>query len=202
MEKIKLDLPVIVEGRYDRQKLASVADCEIITTDGFGIFSDEEKKKYISRVAVNGIYVLTDSDSAGRLIRSHLRSFLPADRIINIYVPAIKGKEKRKSAPSADGLLGVEGTETGVLRGVLEKYAVNVKKNGITKTDLYGMGLSGGENSSRLRDDVSVKLGLPPGLSCNAFLDAVNRLTDLETLGKICTEAENEDFVAPSTRKD
>ena len=104
--KLKLLRPVIVEGKYDKIKLSNIVDGLVITVDGFSIFKDKEKQKYIRTLADNtGIIVLTDSDSAGRLIRSHLRSFLPADRIINLYVPAVKGKEKRKSAPSADGLL-------------------------------------------------------------------------------------------------
>ena len=32
-EKIKIDLPIIVEGKYDKIKLASILDAEIITTD-------------------------------------------------------------------------------------------------------------------------------------------------------------------------
>ena len=96
----------------------------------------------------------------------------------------------------------MEGTDVETLRCVLEKYAVREKKGRITKADLYGMGLSGGKDSSRLRDGVAVKLGLPPGITCNAFLDAVNRLTDMETLLKMCSEAENENILNSSARKD
>ena len=202
MEKIKLDRPVIVEGKYDRQKLASVAECEIITTEGFGIFKDENRKKYISRIAENGIIVLTDSDSAGMMIRSHLKSFIPPEKIINVYVPAVKGRERRKSAPSAEGILGVEGTDPGVLRKVLEKYAVSAGNGGMVKADLYEIGLSGKANSSLLRDKVSQKLGLPPRLPANMFLGALNRITNLEELKKICTEIENEARFADAQGKD
>ena len=34
---------VIVEGKYDKIRLSGVIDGLILTTDGFGIFSDKEK---------------------------------------------------------------------------------------------------------------------------------------------------------------
>ena len=40
MNKIKLSQVVICEGRYDKIKLDSVLDAEIITLEGFGIFNN------------------------------------------------------------------------------------------------------------------------------------------------------------------
>ena len=40
---IKLDKPVIVEGKYDKITLENIVDTLIITTDGFGIFKNKEK---------------------------------------------------------------------------------------------------------------------------------------------------------------
>ena len=37
---ITLDRPVIVEGKYDKQKLSSILDATIITTNGFRIFNE------------------------------------------------------------------------------------------------------------------------------------------------------------------
>ena len=48
-EKIKIALPVIVEGKYDKIKLDSIIDAKIITTGGFGIFNSEEKKSLIKK---------------------------------------------------------------------------------------------------------------------------------------------------------
>lgn len=42
-ERLKIDIPVAVEGKYDKIKLASVIDAQIITTDGFGVFRSDEK---------------------------------------------------------------------------------------------------------------------------------------------------------------
>lgn len=40
--RIKIDRPVIVEGKYDKIKLQSVIDATIITTDGFGILTEKK----------------------------------------------------------------------------------------------------------------------------------------------------------------
>ena len=40
---IKIDQAIIVEGKYDKIKLASIVDAVIIVTNGFGIFKDTEK---------------------------------------------------------------------------------------------------------------------------------------------------------------
>ena len=48
---IVLDRPVIVEGKYDKQKLSAVLDATIITTNGFGIFNDREERALIRRLA-------------------------------------------------------------------------------------------------------------------------------------------------------
>ena len=47
-EKLKLKYPVIVEGKYDRLRLLSVAEGQILTTDGFGVFKKKEKPLYFS----------------------------------------------------------------------------------------------------------------------------------------------------------
>ena len=74
---IKIDRPIIVEGKYDVIKLSRIVDALIIKTDGFGIFKDKEKQALLRRLAdEKGIIVLTDSDSAGFLIRKFLKYFL------------------------------------------------------------------------------------------------------------------------------
>ena len=39
---IKIDEAIIVEGKYDKIKLSSVIDGQILTTDGFGLFKKNE----------------------------------------------------------------------------------------------------------------------------------------------------------------
>ena len=67
---IRLEQPIIVEGKYDKITLENIIDGLIIPTNGFGIFKDKEKCRLISRLAKDkGVIVMTDSDSAGSLIR-------------------------------------------------------------------------------------------------------------------------------------
>ncbi len=178
-EKLNIPYPVIVEGKYDRQKLASVIDAQIITTEGFGIFKSREKAALIRALAQKTpIIVLTDPDGAGKVIRSHLSGIIPPERLIILYAPRIPGKEKRKPAPSAEGVLGIEGMEASLLRELFAPICKNdaiarKAENPLSKTDLLLDGLSGGDNSSARRDEIAKKVGLPSGMSANALLAAL-----------------------------
>lgn len=173
-------MAVIVEGKYDKIKLSNIIDANIITTDGFGIFKDREKREYIKRLAKEkGIVVITDSDSAGAMIRSHIKGICADGDIINVYVPQLKGKEKRKSEPSREGFLGVEGISEQDIIDALKRSGISsakCEKSPITKTDLFSLGLSGREESGFLRQELSAYLQIPSNLSSNGFLDAVNSL--------------------------
>lgn len=176
MEKLKIPYPVIVEGKYDRERLLCVMEGQILTTDGFGIFKKKEKLALVRALAAKSpIIVLTDPDGAGTLIRAHIGSAVPRERIIPLYVPAIKGKEARKSEPSAAGLLGVEGQERELLYDLLAPFAGEMPERGeITKLDLYEDGLTGATNSTARRDALAAQFALPPGMTPNALLAALN----------------------------
>ena len=186
-ERLYIPYPVIVEGRYDKLRLESVIEAQILTTDGFGIFNKAEKAQLFRKLAERTpIVVLTDSDGAGKLIRSHLTSMIPPDRLIHLYVPRVAGKEKRKHTPSAEGVLGVEGMERDLLWRLFLPYAnadaaaIRAKENRLSKTDFYLDGLTGGEGSAARRDAFAVRLGLPAGMTPNALLAAVRVLCTYE----------------------
>ena len=185
MEKLKISIPIAVEGKYDKIKLSSIIDGQIITTDGFGVFASDEKKMLIRRIAEpRGIIVLTDSDGAGLVIRNYFRSILPKDKLINLYTPQVEGKEKRKKVPSKAGFLGVEGIEAEVLRKLFEPYAGDPTERSageeVTKADFYADNLSGGEGSADRRKRLCRLLDLPDNMSANALLAAVNLLCGAE----------------------
>lgn len=183
---IKLKEAVIVEGKYDKIKLSSLVDGLIITTDGFGIFKDREKRELIKALAKKrGIIILTDSDSAGFLIRSHIKGFVSEGEIKNVFIPDVFGKEKRKSAPSKEGKLGVEGMDRELLENALKKAGIveektnpNAKK--VLKSDLFEDGISGGADSKAKRTRLLKELGLPERMSANALLETVNALYSFE----------------------
>ena len=179
MEKIKIALPIIVEGRYDKSTLSGLVDATVITTDGFSVFNNKEKQMLIRRLCSDGAIILTDSDGGGKQIRSFLSGIVGGDKIYNLYIPKISGKEKRKQKPSAAGTLGVEGMSRDVLSRLLEPFATNaesVAKGGITKTDFFTDGLSGGANSSLKRAELARLAALPDDISANALLEALNIL--------------------------
>lgn len=181
-EKLQIPFPVIVEGRYDKLRLECVMEGQILTTDGFGIFRQHEKTRLFRALAQKTpLILLTDSDGAGKLIRAHLTSVLPADRLIQLYIPRVPGTERRKRQPSAEGTLGVEGMEQELLRRLLAPYAdagavSRAKDNPLSKTDLYLDGLTGCPDSAARRDAFAKSLGLPPGMTPNAFLAALRVL--------------------------
>ncbi len=185
-EKLKIPYPIIVEGKYDRQRLLDVADAQIITTDGFGIFNKKEKLALIRRLSEKTkIIVLSDSDGAGKLIRAHISSAIPTDRLIQLYVPRIEGKERRKTEPSKEGVLGVEGMESELLYKLLSPFTDDravraAEENRLSKTDFYVDGLSGGENSAEKRDRLALAFGLPTGMTANALLSALRILVSYD----------------------
>lgn len=183
---IKIKEAIICEGKYDKIRLSGIFDTVIITTDGFGIFKDPEKKALIRLLAERqGIVILTDSDGAGQLIRKYLEKLVPKDRVKNLYLPELQGKEKRKTSPSAAGLLGVEGTDNEIIlaaakrAGILSEITEKEGKK-ISKTDLFNLGISGGEGSKEKRKSLLSYLKLPTVLTANSLLEVINSLYSYE----------------------
>ncbi len=188
-EKLRIPIPVVVEGKFDKMKLSHVIDAEILTTDGFAIFNKKEKIALIKRLSGDGIIVLCDSDGAGGVIRRCIAGSVDKDRIYNLYIPKIEGKERRKKAPSKEGTLGVEGMDEELLYKLFSDFAdknlssrsASGCKEKITKADMYELALSGKEGCADRRDAMCDALGLPRGMTPKAFLGAVNIISDRES---------------------
>ena len=210
---LKIKQAVIVEGKYDKIKLKSIIDANIITTDGFRIYNNLQKRALIKNIAEKtGIIILTDSDDAGRRIRNFIKNCIGeenAGNILNVYVP--------------ESAFGVEGTDKDVLIGALERFGitgddvddddcrgdrprspahdpcVNVDSRatgdgrpyrqfpGITKIDFYNDGLSGGKESRKMREYLCRRLDIPC-MAANSLLECVNILTDHDGYKKIMEE--------------
>lgn len=189
---ISLREAVIVEGRYDKIKLSGIIDTPIIETNGFRVFKDSEKLSLIRRIAaVRGILIFTDSDGAGFVIRNFLNGAVPKEQVKHCYIPQLAGKEKRKAQPGKEGLLGVEGVSDEVIIDAIRKSGaviIGEERNAcreITKADLYSLGLTGTENSAKLRQALLKNLGMPSYLSTNAMLTALNCLYSFEELNEL-----------------
>lgn len=194
---IKIDKVIIVEGRYDKIKLSSMIDGIIIETEGFGIFKDKDKQKLIRKLAeTKGIAILTDSDSAGFVIRNFITSIVPKEYITNVYIPDIYGKEKRKDSPSKEGKLGVEGVLAEILKEAFKKAGIGVsqsetnERKKITLNDFFDDGLTGDTQSKRKRTDLLKKLDLPERMSTKAMLDILNTFITYDEYKKLVESEE------------
>ena len=182
---LKIKEVILVEGRYDKNTLSQVVDANIIECGGFGIFNDKQKQKLLRTLAQrHGLIVLTDSDSAGFVIRNFVRSCVERDLVKHAYIPEICGKEKRKRSRSKEGILGVEGMRPQVIIEALRKAGATIEGESvpnasavrISKADMYRMGLSGREGSAERRIRLMKKLDLPLKMSADALLDVLNAL--------------------------
>jgi len=194
-EKIKLQQAVIVEGRYDKIKLAGILDAFIVETNGFGIFNDKAKLAFIRKLArERGIILLTDSDHAGFMIRRRIASSVPQDRLVNVYIPDVYGKEKRKETPSKEGKLGVEGMTKEVLLAAFENAGVTASlsenDNPVTKADLFDAGFSGTPDAKNKRKKLLARLDLPEFLSANSLLSCINNMMTKEEFVQLVSTIE------------
>lgn len=191
---IKCRMPVIVEGKYDRITLSRILDGTVIETRGFGIYRNKELLEMLRVMAKKtGIVVLTDSDAAGFQIRGHIRSAIREGTIVDVYIPDVYGRERRKAQPSKEGKLGVEGLSAALLEEAFRKAGVGAEQveapgDPVTKTDLYLWGFTGAEGASDRRRQLLAKLGFPERMSANAMLSAVNVLYNREEFAQKLNE--------------
>lgn len=192
-DKLCIDIPILVEGKYDKIKLSSIVDGVIIQLNGFNIYKDKKRIAYIKQVSTktNAVILLTDSDTSGYRIRNHMKSCLQGVEIHHIFTPQLKGREKRKTKSTTEGFLGVEGIDIQTLQELLKPYITD-SNNAVArptkqqvKALLFTYKLLGGDNSSQLRSQLCAKLNLPTTLSSNALVDALvsgNSLSEIEEL--------------------
>ena len=178
---------VVVEGRYDRNTLLQAVDAAVVEVGGFSLFHDREKVAYLRALTEKrGIILLTDADSAGFVIRNHLKGCLPPERVKQAYIPDVYGKERRKKKPGKEGKLGVEGMTPQVLTDALRRAGATFegedaprRSAGITKADLLDKGLIGPGSAER-RATLQRELGLPARLTANGLLEALDLLLTRE----------------------
>lgn len=190
---------IVVEGRYDQNTLRQIVDADVVCTDGFAIFREQERQALLRRLAEKrGLIVLTDSDGAGRVIRGFLNGIVDPSTVKNAFIPDVPGKEKRKSSPSREGKLGVEGMKPEVLLRALRTAGATMDDAGqtaarcapITPADLYSLGLSGGQDSAEKRRRLQKALDLPERMSTKQLLTVLNILVSREELRALLASVE------------
>ena len=183
---------IVVKGKYDKIRLSGFLKASILETSGFGIYNNPAMRALLlSAAEKRGLIVLTDSDSAGFQIRRYLRSFISEKYIKDVYVPALRGKEKRKAHPSREKILGVEGLSEEILMEAFQRYGIEPagekKKNReeIRTIDLYRLGLSGRENSRKKMVRLLRYMNLPERLSTKEVCEVLNIITTKAELQEI-----------------
>ena len=183
-KRIKIKETIIVEGKYDKIRLSPLFDACIIELGGFQIYNNKDRLALIRKIAEkSGIIILTDSDSSGFKLRHYITSAVPKAQITNVFIPNISGKEKRKTKPGKENLIGVEGMTTEVLLDAFRKAGIDPetgtseRKEPFTKAFLYELGLSGGTGSSELRRKVCEHYSLPKMLSANSLAEILPIIT-------------------------
>lgn len=185
---MKVNEVIIVEGKYDKIRLSNIVDGLIIETDGFGIFKNKEKRELIKSLAEKrGVIILTDSDSAGQMIRNHIKSFTDSRYIKNAYIPEVFGREKRKTRSSREGKLGVEGIDDALIIQALIRAGATEAAEGslITLSDFFELGLTGGKDSSATRARIKEYYGLPERLSIKSLIQVLGCITTREEFLKL-----------------
>ena len=180
---------IVVEGRYDQNTLKQIVDADVVCTDGFAIFREKERQALLRRMAEKrGLIVFTDPDGAGSVIRGFLNGITDPRYVKNAFIPDIPGKEKRKSSPSKEGKLGVEGMTPEIILRALRAAGATIDDvpappaGQITAADLYALGLSGGKDSAEKRRRLQRALSLPERMSTKQLLTALNILVKREEL--------------------
>lgn len=181
---------IIVEGKYDKERLRKICDAPIICTHGFELYRSKKIVNSIRQMAkTRGVIILTDSDRAGFRIRNYLKQCLGNEGDIKqAYIPEVKGKEKRKEKAGKDGLLGVEGIDEKTLEEILKKStAVHEAEllEQVTKAEFYADGFSGKPDSAEKRESLAKALNLPPRMSANALLEMINKIYGAEEYRKM-----------------
>ncbi len=188
---------IVVEGKYDKERLKKITDAPILCTHGFSLYRSGAIVNSIRQFAKRqGIIILTDSDRAGFRIRNYLKNCLGPDCMIkNAYIPAVAGKERRKEKPGKEGILGVEGMDEDTLEAILKSAATveadPAKAPLVTKADFFQDGLTGKPDSAQRRKALIRHLQLPPRITANALLDLLNQIGGLPVYQEALAQLKN-----------
>ena len=145
---------LIVEGKSDTAAVKRAVEADCITTGGFH-FTRRTIENIAAAYKRRGIIILTDPDSAGENIRNFLSKRFPEAK--HAYIP--------RDEATANDDVGVEQASPESIRRALSKVRtleLNPREE-FTAAEMVALKLSGGEDSSRLRDKVGAALGIGYG---------------------------------------
>ena len=143
---------LIVEGKSDVIAVNRAVEADCITTGGFHI-----TRRTLENIAAaykrRGIIIMTDPDSAGENIRNFLSKKFPDAK--HAYIP--------RDEATANDDVGIEQAAPESIRKALSKVRTINPRTEFTAAEMIGFNLSGGAESSKLRDKVGAALGIGYG---------------------------------------
>jgi ribonuclease M5 len=142
---------IVVEGKTDKDLIASFLDADIVTTNGSEV--SRETIDFIQKAAqLRTVVVLTDPDAPGKRIRDLLDEHIPG--LLHAFIPKEKAIKHHK--------VGVAESSKDVILEALHNLVPSKARpdSTITSDDLYELGLLGQEDSSSRRHVVELKLHL------------------------------------------
>ncbi len=155
---------IVVEGKMDVVAVRRAVEADCIITNGFHF-----NKKNLSNIAAaykrRGIIILTDPDTAGENIRKFLTQKFPNAK--HAYIS--------KDEATANDDIGVEQAAPESIRNALAKlHTLNLNpRTEFTAAEMLQYGLSGGAESSKLRDKIGAALGIGYG-NVKTFVNRLN----------------------------
>ena len=145
---------LIVEGKSDTAAVRRAVEADCITTGGFH-FTRHTLQNIAAAYKQRGIIILTDPDSAGENIRKFLTERFPNAK--HAYIP--------RDEATANDDIGVEQASPEAIRNALAKVRtleINPREE-FTAAEMVALKLSGGADSSKLRDKIGAALGIGYG---------------------------------------
>ena len=155
---------LIVEGKMDVAAINKAVDADCIITGGFTL-NHRTLKNISAAYEKRGIIILTDPDPAGERIRKFLTEKFPNAK--HAYVPRIEA--------TANDDIGIEQASPESIRTALSKVRIveiNTREE-FNAVEMVKYGLSGGADSSKLRDKIGAKLGIGYG-NVKTFVKRLN----------------------------
>lgn len=179
MKKIKEI--IIVEGQNDVNRLKSFLDATIVKTEGTSLPGDVVELLLCYKNAGKEFIILSDPDGPGEQIRRALASLLPGAK--HAFLDAKKSKYKNK--------VGVEHASKHEIFLALESLiTLEEDKKSLEFGQFYDMGLVGGVDSARLRNQLATHLRIGRG-SAKTIFKRLNRLGyDQDRLKKALQEVQ------------
>lgn len=176
---------LIVEGKNDAAAVKKAVEADCITTGGFH-FTRRTIENIAAAYKRRGIIILTDPDSAGENIRNFLSKKFPQAK--HAYIP--------RDEATANDDVGIEQASPESIRKALSKVRtleINPPEE-FTAAEMVALKLSGGADSSRLRDKVGAALGIGYGnvktfvkrlnnygVTRAEFMEALNNVTSADS---------------------